>query len=64
MVEGLAKEHICTPHGHRSSGDGQREGAEGEGTGQSWGEGRGEMRTYAIVSTIKIKKNEKLWISS
>lgn len=59
MVEGLAKEHICTPHGH-SSGDGQREGAAGRVEGAKWG----EIGTSAIASTIKIKKNKKLWVNS
>lgn len=51
MVEGLAKEHICTPHGHRSSGAGQRKGLKGGGRGAKWG----EMGTSAKVSTIKMK---------
>lgn len=52
MMEGLAKGHICTRHGHRSSGDGRREGAEGRGA--KWG----EMGPSEIVSTIKIKKTK------
>lgn len=37
-MKSLAKEHMCTAHGHRPwCGDGQREG--GEGAGWRWGRG-------------------------